>query len=231
METTLLKVHERPRPELLVLDLDGTIIDVQLDRLLDAVCVAFSVARTERMKLKSLYHAESLHLAVPGLRPESLYKKIGDYLRDTPEPTPKLLPGVERVIKDAKNAGSTISVATARGGSRQEVEDVLREIGLNDLITDIFLPAEFTGRFVDKTVMLNAAAKVARVQPERACMVGDSTIDIVSAKRARFGQSIAVLSGGISQYRLSESSPDCIVPSLGEVAFVSEVERVRSCVA
>ena len=231
MENTLSQVHERPRPELLVLDLDGTIIDVQLDRLLDAVCAAFSLATNDRMKLKSLYHAENLHLAVPGLRPESLYKRIGDYLRDTPEPKPKLLPGVERVIKEAKSAGSTISVATARGGSRHEVEEVLKEIGLQHLITDVLLPAEFTGRFVDKTVMLNAAAKVARIKPERACMVGDSTIDIVSAKRARFGQSIAVLSGGISRSRLSESSPDCIVPSLGDVVFVSPRETLRSWAA
>ena len=79
--------------------------------------------------------------------------------------------------------------------------------------------------------MLNAAAKVARIKPERACMVGDSTIDIVSAKRARFGQSIAVLSGGISRSRLSESSPDCIVPSLGDVVFVSPRETLRSWAA
>ena len=67
------------------------------------------------------------------------------------------------------------------------------------------------------------AARVAGVQPEECLMIGDTTVDILSARKAH-AQSIGVLCGFGEEAELRKAGADLILPHTSHVAHALNIE-------
>jgi len=214
------------RPKMILLDLDGTLVDSVPDL---AYCVDAMMARLGRP-----VRGEAAVRAWVGNGIERLVRRalIGtldgepdevDYQRAYPiflelyaENTFKrsgLYPGVREGIDFLKAAGYPLGLVTNK--ARCFTEPLLKHVGLYDDFGILVCGDTLPRKKPDPLPLLHAAGHFDAV-PEDSLMIGDSISDVKAARAAGFG--IICTSYGYNHGQdIRDSNPDAVIDSLTEL--------------
>ncbi|HET6794188.1 MAG TPA: HAD family hydrolase [Acidimicrobiales bacterium] len=111
------------------------------------------------------------------------------------------LPGARRLIEAVDDRGATIVLATS--AQEQDVDDLLRAIGVTERIDQIVHSADVDSAKPAGDIFATALEK-AGCPPERAVVVGDTRWDVVAATKVGLG-TVALETGGWGRAELLEA--------------------------
>jgi phosphoglycolate phosphatase len=219
------------RPQMILLDLDGTLIDSVPDL---AFCVDAMMERLGRPP-----HGEAEVRKWVGNGVERLVRRalVGqldgdppeeDYERAYPifielyrESTSRhsvLYPGVREGLYYLTAEGYPLGCVTNKAA--QFTEPLLRDLGIRDAFGIVISGDSLPRQKPDPLPLLHAAEHFG-VRPEDALMVGDSVSDVKAARAAGFG--IVCMSYGYNHGRdIREAEPDAVMDSLVEIRDLLE---------
>lgn len=214
------------RPELVLFDLDGTLVDSVPD-------LAYSINQAMQ-KLGMPMHSEDqirswvgrgadklVKAALTGrmdVEPdEELFKKAFDlfsdiYIQNTSQRS-KLYPGVREALDHMRSIGCKLGCVTNKRG--RFTEPVLKSLQLFDDFSIVVSGDTLQKKKPDPDPLLFAAEFVG-VTPEQTLMVGDSVNDLRAARAANMPV-ICVTYGYNHGEKIADSNPDLLVDSLAEM--------------
>jgi phosphoglycolate phosphatase len=213
--------------ELVLFDLDGTLIDTVPD-LADAIDSMQSElglplrgeakVRTwvgngiERLVKRALTDGDDSTEPAPDLYAHAL-SIFMDHYAARPYGRSKFYPGVTECLEHLQQAGYRLACVTNK---RSRFTDLLlRAVGIHDLFELVISGDTLARRKPDPLPLLHASQHF-DVGPERALMVGDSLNDVRAARAA--GMQVLCVSYGYNCGRdIREDQPDLIVDSLAEL--------------
>jgi HAD superfamily hydrolase (TIGR01509 family) len=214
-----------PRPEAILFDLDGTLVDTVQTRI-DAWLQALHLAGfpTTRQQLAPMIGLDGRRLAreiaalagrpIDEARAEEIDKASGE-IYEALNRDPRPLPGVAEIVAAIEAAGVAWAIATS---SRKD--QVGTSVGALDLDREpTIIDASHVANAKPEPDLLLYAAEEIGVEPARCWYVGDSTWDMVSSVAAGM-IAIGVEAGSaVSRDSLREAGAAAVVPSLVELAF------------
>jgi HAD superfamily hydrolase (TIGR01509 family) len=218
-----------PRPEALLFDLDGTLIDTVQIRI-DSWVEVFADERipTTREALAPLMGIDGRRLVrqvaaaagreVDDETAERIDRRCGE-IYDWRNTAPTPLPGVHEVIAAIEALGLRWSIATS--SRKEQVAASVRGLGLDrePTITD----ASNVEHAKPEPDLLLRAAEDLGVESTRCWYVGDSIWDMQAAVAARMG-AIGVLAGSaVDDDALRDAGASVVVATLLEIAEALEV--------
>ena len=204
-------------------DLDGTLMDT------DNQAVESLASRLRRLRVP---HPESMArcLIMASERPGNALMTLVDLLglddvllgftnllrryrglRNAPDF--RIISDVEHMLNQVKEH-YTLGIVTTR--SLREAEAFLEEYNLRSHF-DIIVTRETTWRLKPHPAPLRFAARALRVAPERCIMVGDTTVDMKSARRAGMA-AVGVLCGFGAHSNLAKAGAHMIIEHTSEIA-------------
>jgi phosphoglycolate phosphatase len=207
---------------LVVFDLDGTLVDSVADlrsaanRMLHVVDPGAAPLSMDEVRSFVGDGARELVLRVLARsRVEAdpdgaLATFLGFYetgLLDATRPYPGVVTGLDR-LRDR-----TLAVLTNKPGNMSRT--ILEGLGLADRFFRVYGGGDVSGRKPDPGGLLRILAE-ARATPGEALMVGDSAVDVRTARNA--GTPIAGVTYGLDPTGLRAAAPDLLVGSLEELA-------------
>lgn len=207
--------------ELLIFDLDGTLIDSKTD-------LANSVNATRAwmglgplpLDQVSSYVGNGAPMLVKRALPDATQPQLDEalkyfleYYREHMLDDTTLYPGVREALDQMHDAGKSLAILTNKP-VRFSVT-LLEGLGL-----DLHFFRIYGGNsFIEKKphpVGLNALVQERGVDPRKTVMVGDSSIDILTARNA--GTLSVGVSWGFQPYTLKEVPPDLLIDDLRELS-------------
>ena len=208
------------RPELVIFDLDGTLIEFPHDYLFEEthrILNELSRPLVHMSILKTCFSSFDYFQFIP--EPERLgfmeYFWESFNHRNYPEPVP--LPGSYELLESLADRGIKIAIATARTASQNELLEQLAYTGFAEYISMIAPRDKQDADWMNKQSQIRHICDSLNVIPEQSAMVGDIPPDITSAKHAGIGFSIAVRSGGIDDVILKAAEPDLLLDSIADI--------------
>jgi phosphoglycolate phosphatase len=219
------------RPQMILLDLDGTLIDSVPDL---AFCVD---AMMERLGRPPHGEAEvrkwvgngvqrlvrrALVGQLDGDPPEADYERAYpifiELYRESTSRHSVLYPGVREGLDHLTAEGYPLGCVTNKAA--QFTEPLLRDLGIRDAFGIVISGDSLPRKKPDPLPLLHAAEHFG-VRPEDALMVGDSVSDVKAARAAGFG--IVCMSYGYNHGRdIREAEPDAVMDSLVELRDLLE---------
>jgi phosphoglycolate phosphatase len=219
------------RPRMILLDLDGTLIDSVPDL---AFCVDAMMERLGRLP-----HGEAEVRKWVGNGVERLVRRalVGQLDGDPPEKDYEraypifielyrgntslrsvLYPGVREGLDYLTAEGYPLGCVTNKAA--QFTEPLLRDIGIRDAFGIVISGDSLPRKKPDPLPLLHAAEHFG-VRPEDALMVGDSVSDVKAARAAGFG--IVCMTYGYNHGRdIRKAEPDAVMDSLVEIRDLLE---------
>jgi phosphoglycolate phosphatase-like HAD superfamily hydrolase len=206
------------RPELVIFDLDGTLIEFHHDYLYDEtdrIILSLGYDPVPRSVLCSSFEAfDYFRFVLPGER-EVFSERFWQMFDWGKFPQPKPLASSHQTLASLREKGVKVAVATARAMSVAEVRKILRDTGLLEHVSYVATRETEETHWMDKTGLISEVCRELEVLPAKSVMVGDNPTDIASASAVGVGLTVAVLSGGIRRDVLERSNPDFILPDVG----------------
>jgi phosphoglycolate phosphatase-like HAD superfamily hydrolase len=206
------------RPDTLVLDVDGTLLDstyhhaVAWHRALHAHDVHVALWQVHRAIGLG---GDRLPAHVAG---EEVERRLGDVLRDRWEseyesllPEVRPVTGAGDVVRALHQRGWRVAVASS--GPRRNTEASLETVGITDLVTGIASAKDVETSKPAPDVLL---AAVAEAGGEAGLLVGDSPWDGRSAAEAGYPW-VGVRTGGFSAAELEEAGAALVVDGIGDL--------------
>ena len=208
----------------LVLDLDGTLVDTAqdivatLNVILGRIGLAPRPFEAARLTVgHGARHMIETALAVIGHHEdeadlvrltEEFFAHYGAHIADASRPFPGAVAALDRFTA----AGWRMAICT----NKQEAlaRQLLGELGLRDRFAAISGHDTFDCRKPDP-LHLTETVRAARGEPDRAVMVGDSATDIDAAKAA--GMPVVAVSFGYSEPPVRELAPDRVIDHYDEL--------------
>lgn len=178
-------------PRLLLLDVDGTLIDSQHSILtsMAAACAAVGVpapADAAVRRIIGLSLDRAMEILMPTLadavraQVTEAYKDQFAARRSRPDHHEAMFPGVLEALEQWQAAGFLMSLAT--GKSRRGTESVIAMHGLGRFLSSIHTADDGPGK--PHPAMILAALSETGVDPARAVMIGDTSFDMLMADAA-----------------------------------------------
>ena len=217
---------EIARPEMILIDVDGTLVDSVPDL---AYCVDEMMQRLGRP-----VHGEARVRNWVGNGVERLVRRalVGqlegepsdeDFERayplflelyaDNTSRRSRLYPGVREGIRALKAAGYRLGCVTNKAA--QFTEPLLRDLGIRDDFEIVISGDTLPQKKPDPAPLLHAAAFFG-VEPGRALMIGDSVSDVKAARAAGFR--IVCMSYGYNHGEdIRECGPDAVIDEMTEL--------------
>jgi phosphoglycolate phosphatase len=124
-----------------------------------------------------------------------------------------LMEGADRMLTDLAQR-YRLAVVTTRG--REDAQAFLRQHGLGGMF-DLVVTREDTWRLKPHPAPIRQAAERLGVPPEGCVMVGDTTVDVRSARRAG-AKAVAVTCGFGERAELERAGADVVLDSVSDVA-------------
>jgi phosphoglycolate phosphatase len=219
------------RPQMILLDLDGTLIDSVPDL---AFCVDAMMERlgrpphgeaevrkwvgngVERLVRRAL--VGQLDGDPPEADYERAYPIFIELYRESTSRHSVLYPGVREGLDHLTAEGYPLGCVTNKAA--QFTEPLLRDLGIRDAFGIVISGDSLPRKKPDPLPLLHAAEHFG-VRPEDALMVGDSVSDVKAARAAGFG--IVCMSYGYNHGRdIREAEPDAVMDSLVELRDLLE---------
>jgi len=208
--------------DLVVFDLDGTLIDSALD-------LALSVnAVRDHAGMGPIDHP-TIYSYVGNGAPRLIRLALGDdasqslvdecveffyiYYRDHMLDNTTLYPGVQEGLDAIRANGKTMAVLTNKPVRFSET--IVERIGLGEHFVRVYGGNSFDSKKPDPYGM-NLLIEEAEASPETTMMVGDSSVDVLTARNA--GTPCCGVSYGLRPESFEAHPPDFLVDSLVELA-------------
>ena len=217
--------------DLLLFDLDGTLVDSVPDIALaiDATLTArsWSPAGTDRVRnwvgngsrklleraMQFAINGFDINRASDAALHETVHSEFLLQYAIYNGPNTTVFPGVVPFLNDCKTAGKTLACVTNKPEAL--ARQLLDHLNLGDYFAVITGGDTFPQRKPDPTALLHCCETL-RIEPQRTVMVGDSSIDVASARNA--GMPVACVRYGYNHgARIEDSNPDWLVDDLREL--------------
>ena len=219
------------RPEMILIDVDGTLVDSVPDL---AFCVDSMMAQLGRAPRGEALVRDWVGNGVERLVRRALTGQLqgepdeADFERAYPiflslyaENTSKrslLYPGVREGIELLKAAGYPLGCVTNKAA--QFTEPLLRDLDLYDDFSIIISGDTLPEKKPDPAPLLHAA-EFFGCDPASALMIGDSVSDVAAARAAGF-QIVCMSYGYNHGVDIREAGPDAVIDSLDEIGTLLE---------
>ncbi len=213
-------------PELVLLDLDGTLVDSipDLANSVNKMLVEFSIAEREINSIRNWVGngvEKLLHRAltndIDGAAESELFDSAFPRFMDIYKKNMCILstcyPGVREGIDYLK--GKNIKLGCVTNKSGQFVGPILEKLGLKDDMSIIVAGDTLAKKKPDPMPLLHAAS-VFEVDPKKSLMIGDSVSDVKAARAADF-QIVCVSYGYNHGNDIRDTNPDAVVDSLADL--------------
>jgi len=219
------------RPKMILIDLDGTLVDSVPDL---AFCVDAMMGRmgrapygeaavrnwvgngVERLVRRSL--TGQLNGEPVDADFEQAYPIFLELYRDNTSQRSRLYPGIREGLDWLKGAGYRLGCVTNKAA--QFTEPLLRDLGVRDFFEIVISGDSLPRNKPDPMPLLHAAAHFG-AEPADALMIGDSVSDVKAARAAGFR--IFCMSYGYNHGQdIRDFHPDAVLDSLVEVQGLLE---------
>ncbi|MBN2002150.1 MAG: HAD family hydrolase [Anaerolineae bacterium] len=208
-------------------DLDGTLMDTD-DQAVESLARRlriFGPARSARIARRLVMMGETpmndmiTMLDIVGL--DALLFKVQRRLQKEPQPTFRIIDGV-RPMLEVLAAHAPLAVVSTR--LHEAARAFLEQHALTDLF-QMVVTQETTHRLKPHPEPILYAAAQLKVPPEACVMVGDTPMDVVSARRAG-AWAVGVLCGFGEEHELRRSGAHLILPSTADLASIVQENLV-----
>ncbi len=206
--------------ELVIFDLDGTLIEFHYDFLFhetDRVLVELGLGPVDRSVLAASFAAFDYFRFLPEDAREWFAAEFWARFDWERFPKPQPLPGARDLLTRLAGLDIKTAIVTSRHTPPEILREELNHTGLMDSVLHLICRTDESVHWSDKRSNLLAMCDYADCPPKRSVMVGDIPADIESARDAGLGLSVAVLSGGIDRQVLEASRPDFILPDVSKL--------------
>lgn len=210
----------KPRHELIIFDWDGTLMD-SIAKIVRCFTAALDDVGLPRPDENTIRHVIGLGLseAVATLLPQvdegrraQVVERYRQHFLHIDQTHMPLFPGVREGLESLLGQGYRLAIAT--GKARRGLDRVLHDTGTAHFFCCTRCADEALSKPHPR--MLKDILEQTRVAPEQALMVGDTTYDMLMARRAGLG-SLAVTYGVHGRELLVEHSPLACLDSFNEV--------------
>ncbi len=208
--------------ELLVFDLDGTLIDSELDLALsvNAVRESMDLEHLENHVIAGYVGDGAPMLIRRALGPEASEEAVDQglefflrYYADHMLDNTRLYPGVAESLEAFREAGAKMAVLTNK--PEKFSRHIIAGLELDGHFFEIFGGNTFESKKPDPEGLLRLIDDAA-VSPETTLMVGDTSVDILTARNA--GANSCGVTYGLRPESLKQHPPDFLVDSMPELA-------------
>ena len=209
------------RYDLLVLDLDGTLIDSSLDLALavNATRKRFGLDPLSLDQVAGYVGNGAEMLIRRSLQPDATDRSVQDglqfflqYYRENMLVNTKLYPGVSEALEIWRAAGKKMAVLTNK--PVRFSQDLVAGLGIADYFARVYGGNSFETKKPDP-FGLNRIMRELRVMPARTLMIGDSSVDVQTARNA--GTTCAGVTFGLRPQDFERYPPDALVDDLREI--------------
>lgn len=207
-------------PELVIFDLDGTLIDYQHEFLFQEalrVLPQLGYPNITRTDLEDWFCSNNFFGYVPLAEQRSFEALFWEKLDKTKEPMPCELTGVRDVLEYLNDRNILCAIATARACTPEELSLELHATGFMKFISMVATKSCDDRHWSEKAPQIQTICDTLGVHPLNAWMVGDNPCDVISARNAGLGAALAVKSGKIYQDILEQTKPDAILENVGNL--------------
>ncbi|MBI2815742.1 MAG: HAD-IA family hydrolase [Acidobacteria bacterium] len=216
----------KPSIELLIFDLDGTLIDSKAD-LVNSVNATLEYLGRNRLEDETIYSYVgngAPALIAKALGPQATEREIEQgldyflsYYREHKLDNTTLYPGVRETLAKLANGTHSLEriMAVLSNKPVYPSREILSGLGLSSFFRYIYGGNSFDTKKPDP-LGLNYILEQAGVEPSAAMMVGDSDVDILTGINA--GAWTCAVTHGFGTLSLETIPPDLVVDSLPELA-------------
>jgi phosphoglycolate phosphatase len=226
MDTKVIDAAKLKRPEMVLIDVDGTLVDSVPDLAWCVDAMMRELGMPERGE-KRVRHwvgngverlvQRALVNQLDGEPEQSLYEKALPIFRDFySENTSKrscLYDGVKEALDFLKTTGVRMGCVTNKAS--QFTLPLLEDLGVRDYFEIVICGDEVERKKPDPLPLLMAAEKL-DTQPQSSMMLGDSMSDVNAARAAEF--QIVCMSYGYNHGEdIRDYDPDAVIDSMDEI--------------
>ncbi len=215
-------------------DLDGTLVDIHGPLYIAARNALRDIGHESDLtpeQYREALRRDDVWLGVPeNRRPEYIQLAFAYFMTEI-DRTERLevLPHVAETLAELKRRRYATAVVTSRPGEPRRLIEKLAMVGLAAYFDHVVTqPISSMRELLDKTELLRQTAMRAAVLPHACLYVGDEPRDIMAARQASFGGTIAVATGAASYSYLKnhpEHRADYVINSMAELLEVIEAMR------
>jgi len=204
--------------KLVIFDLDGTLIDAYaaiaagINQMLQSL--GYPRQKLEVIKRKVGWGVEKL--IEPFIEKKDYQRAVEVYLKSQETLLPKmtkLLPGAKEVLKELKEKGCRLAVASNRPSSFSE--PLLKHLKIAQYFSFI-LCADQINSYKPNPKILSLILKKLNIPPEETVYVGDMALDAETGKNAKV-KTIIVLTGSSNQKEAIAAKPFKIINQISEI--------------
>lgn len=214
------EINLRFAPRLVIFDLDGTLVEFPHDFLFQQafnVIQRFGYECVSEEVLSDSFKAFDFFRFIPEARREEFAERFWGNFDWANYPKAKAIDGAHAVLAELKSRGVETAIATARITPLEELSRELEDIGLLENISYIATRLSAEVPWTDKTQHIGEICRCLSVEPKDAVMVGDIPSDILTAREAGAGMTVAVMSGGIRRDVLEQAGPDLVISNVSDL--------------
>jgi phosphoglycolate phosphatase len=215
----------------LVFDLDGTLVDTAPDliRATNFVLESRGIEPLPPERLRAEISFGARHMIAAGLQHrgviyseeelDDMFLSFLEYYETNIAVESRPFEGLRETLESCLEEGARLAVCTNK---REDLSRrLLRELGLLGLF-DAIAGRDTFPVFKPHPDHLLGAIRLAKGNPARAVMIGDSEVDVGTAKAARIP--VIGVTFGYTQIPVTELGPDAVIDSYGE--FRTALEKV-----
>jgi beta-phosphoglucomutase-like phosphatase (HAD superfamily) len=221
---TTTDIRDLPRPDAVVFDLDGTLVDTVETRIQawQQVFDEFGV-QASREQLEPLIGVDGTRLArevcalagqpIDAKRAEVIDKRSGE-IYEALNRSPRPLPGVRRLFEAIERHGAKSAIATS--SRKEQVKTSVDALGLSTEPT--IVDASHVEHAKPEPDLLLRAAEELEVDPSKAWYVGDSTWDMGASVAAAMIPIGVTAGSAVSREALEGAGAAVVVETLDQIA-------------
>lgn len=204
----------------IIFDLDGTLIDSS-EGVVEAVNYSLEktgepIRKPEEIKPFIGYPLSRMYPHFTDKPFEELYKHFQTKGKETIVQSTVPLPDVENVLKQLKNSGYTLSIASTK--IRPHIEGILNKLNWNDYF-DCFTGGNEVTYVKPAPDIFHLTMKKLSISPDETIVVGDTINDVLAAMAVPM-KVIAVKSPYGEESDIKNNSPDYFIDNITELTGV-----------